>query len=114
MKNIFKNSYKIVPIWQPRNWNKMVLIATYHFSKDKVFFCFCIDERYKDLYVVETDEIINNCTICSNGKIDCYEIPFEYIKNAGTIPDDFLEQIENERKRYLIWKENQNKKTKKL
>lgn len=30
MKNTFENSYKIVPIWQPRNWNKMVLIATYY------------------------------------------------------------------------------------
>lgn len=101
---------KVVPIWQPRNWNKMVLISTFSFTKDKVYFYFCADDNFKKMYYVNTDEVTNNCSICSNGKIDCYEIPYDMIYEAGEVPIEYYKQIEIEHEKYLAWKESKKQK----
>ena len=94
MKKVNLTNEKIIPIWQPRYWDKKVLIATYYFTEPVIFFHFCVDRNFKELYYVETNAVINNCSIASNGKIDCYEIPYEYVHTfEGIIPDNIRDII---------------------
>ena len=40
MKKVNLTNEKIIPIWQPRYWDKKVLIATYYFTEPVIFFSF--------------------------------------------------------------------------
>ena len=77
-------------IWSPRYWDKKVLVNLLDVKDCKCFLYFCCDKNYPDLYSYDGAKVRAECTLCSNGKIYCYEIPLEWLKNEGELPKEFI------------------------
>ena len=82
---------KAVCIWQPRYWDKKVLVATDKVREGKNYVYFCADRNMQDLYSYDGTKVRNECKVCSNGKIYCYEIPLHWLVNEGDLPQELIE-----------------------
>lgn len=87
-------------IWSPRYWDKKVLVATRDVRPEKCYLFFCCDRNYSDLYSYDGVKVQEECKICSNGKIYCYEIPLEWLKNEGELSEEFQKIRDSEYQKY--------------
>lgn len=91
---------KATCIWQPRYWDRKVLINKADVKRDKCFVFFCCDRNKPDLYSYDGAKVLDECTLCSNGKILCYEIPLDWLENAGELPAELVKIRDAEYAKY--------------
>lgn len=102
-----------VRIWQPRYWDRKVLVDCLKVHEGTNYVYFCADRNLTDLYSYEGSDVIGKCSVCSNGKIDCYEIPLAGLTNLGPLPEALAEAREEELRKYNTYKKGHSKNGKK-
>ncbi len=96
-----------IVIWQPRYWDRKVLVSTYKVkSSGKSYVIFCGDRILKDLYSFDNKKVREECDITSNGKIMCFNIPLEWLINEGELTPDMISLRDAE---YLNFKNKMKK-----
>lgn len=71
-----------IEIWQPRYRDNTVLIAEYKVPNGDFNLIFTKAKHLKDMvFKVNGTDIKNTCSIETNGKIPCFVVPFDYLKN---------------------------------
>lgn len=98
---------KATAIWQMRFWDKKVLVNHLDVHDGTCYLYFCCDRNYPDLYSYNGTQVKQDCGLCSNGKIICYEIPASMLSNAGPLPDEFKDTRDKEYKKYLTKKKKE-------
>lgn len=91
---------KATPIWQMRFWDRTVLVNKQDVKNGKCYLFFCCDKNYPDLYSYDGAKVKQECKLCSNGKIYCYQIPVSWLENEGDLPAEFLPIREREYAKY--------------
>lgn len=93
-------------IWSPRYWDKKVLVNKLAVKRGKCYLYFACDRNYPDLYSFDGEKVLNECQLCSNGKIYCYQIPLSWLVNEGDLPQEFIKIRDKE---YAKFKARQKK-----
>lgn len=88
------------PIWQMKYCTQTVLVDTSKVSREKVYIYFVADRNHLDLYSFDGSRVRDKCEIISNGKIYCYNIPFEWLENEGVLPQVLVDAREKEYEKY--------------
>lgn len=83
----------LIAIWQPRYFDRKVLIATDKIRNGANYIVFTKSERHAGKVYYLNGETAKNCKISTNGKIEVYEIPMEYLRR---IKDSQFFQTEKE------------------
>lgn len=81
---------KATCIWQPRYWDRKVLINKADVRRDKCYVFFCCDRNKPDLYSYDGTKVIAETKLGSNGKIPVYEVPLEWLESEGDLPEEFI------------------------
>jgi hypothetical protein len=95
---------KAIPIWSPRYWDKKVLVDVSKLQPDTTFIFFCCDRNLTDLYAIDSNRVRENCSVCTNGKIDCYEIPLSYLRSMGDLPEEYIAIRDREYSKFKKYK----------
>ena len=74
---------KVIEIWQPRYKDRTVLIATTKVVKGENRIVFTKAPQFKDMVFVCDGDVIKNCPLDSNGKIDCYAVPLSKLERVS-------------------------------
>lgn len=88
------------PIWQMKYCTQSVLVDTSKVSREKTYIYFVADRNHKDLYSFDGAKVRDNCKLIHNGKIYCFDIPFEWLINEGELPQELEAQREKEYERF--------------
>lgn len=70
----------MIDILQPRYKDSTVLIATYKVQSGKNEIRFTKAKHLAGKIYTADGADIAKCSICNNGKIDCYEVPLSLLK----------------------------------
>lgn len=98
-----------VRIWQPRYWDRKVLIDCLKVHPGENYVYFCADRNLTDLYRYDGDSVIGKCSVCSNGKIPCYEIPLERLISMGPLPGVLQKAREEELGRFNSYRKGKKR-----
>lgn len=96
-------------IWQPRYWDKKVLVDVKKVKPGKNYLYFACDVNLLDLYSYDGDRVLEEGFTTSNGKILCYEVPLDWLKNEGKLPEHFIPIREKEYAKFLKTKKRKKK-----
>jgi hypothetical protein len=91
---------KATCIWQPRYWDRKVLVSIREVRPGKNFLFFCSDRNWNDLYSYDGSKVKEKCEVGTNGKIAVYEIPLDWLENEGDLPEQFVEVRKQEYAKY--------------
>lgn len=91
---------KAYPIWQMKFCTQSVLVDTSKVSREKTYIYFVADRNHPDLYSFDGAKVRDECKLIFNGKIYCFDIPFEWLTNEGDLPSELVAQREKEYERY--------------
>lgn len=87
-------------IWQPRYWDKKVLVDRKDVRPEKCFVYFACDRNLPDLYSYDGSKVREECGMTTNGKIVVYEIPLDWLDNEGELPKEFISIRDKEYAKY--------------
>lgn len=84
---------KPIEIWMMRYHDKMVLVAEAKVKPGKNYLTFTKDpNRVGIIYSFDGDRVMEECTVCNNGKIKCYEIPYHWLTEEE---DKYAKRVED-------------------
>lgn len=76
-----KQGKQVIEIWWPRYHDFMVLVAVDKVRVGVNYLTFTKDARRKGiLYSFDGDRVLTECTVTSNGKIKCFEVPLSWLE----------------------------------
>lgn len=88
-----RSSMKPIEIWMMRYHDMKVLVAVPKVKPGINYLTFTKDPNRKGIiYSFDGDKVMDECTVTSNGKIKCYEIPYHWLTEEE---DKYAKRVED-------------------